>query len=74
MIKSEFQSIHPSWIPFLNKITKEMDEEQNLWNKEKAIILLLIASYFINKEKISQKDATSLLAMCRKTNFATCFD
>jgi hypothetical protein len=70
MKKVEFQNVHPTWIPFINKIKKEMDEEQNLWDREKAIVLLIVAAYFLNKEAVPQKDATSLLAMCRKTIFA----
>lgn len=66
----EFQTVHSSWIPFIDKIKKEMDEEQNLWDREKAIVLLIVAAYFLNKEKVPQKDAISLLSLCRKTIFA----
>lgn len=70
MTKPDFQNVHPTWVSFINKIKKEMDEEQHLWDREKAIILLIVASYFLNKEAVPQKEATSLLALCRKTIFA----
>jgi hypothetical protein len=70
MKKAEFVKVHAEWIPLLNKLIPEIDAIDNLWDREKAVILLIAAGYFLNKEAVKKKDAQTLIALCMDTVFA----
>jgi len=69
----EFIKVDPSWIPIIEKIRNDLDWEPNFYDKEKAVILLIAAGYFLNKEYVPQKVASRLMSLCRKTVLASFF-
>jgi hypothetical protein len=71
MKKTEFIKVHETWVPFIIKLRSEIDLIDSLWDREKAVVLLIVAAYFLNKEGTKKKDAQMLMSLCMDTIYAT---
>jgi len=63
------QHIKEEWVPFLIRIVSSL-EEDNLFDRERVAILLIAASYYINKCFIKKKDASQILGWAINSYFA----
>lgn len=66
-----FIAVHSEWTSVCTEVISLMENKDDLWDKEKATILLIAAGKFLNKEHVPKKEATRLLTLCMDTALAS---
>lgn len=61
--------IKPEWATKADELIAKIGGDY--YDKEKAVILLLAASYYFNKELSTKKEACELLRSCMNTSYSS---
>lgn len=69
-ISKEYLHIPANWIPVLDSLFDEIEMYPFLSDKESAELLFVLASYYLNRQNILNKNAYPILGKTRNTLWA----